>query len=330
LNRKVAKTVAKPSSEFQRIARIGTILDQGRGPKIKLGIGDDAAIIRFGKESLVWTTDSSVEEVHFRRELMSFGDVGWRSFNAAVSDVAAMGASPIAALSAIELPRSLCDRELYELVEGQSAASKALKCPVAGGNLASAAKVSVTTSVLGHATAPLLRSTAKPGDELWLIGSVGLAAAGLACLTRSGSALRGSDSDYCVSAFRRPVARVTEGKRLQGRAHAAIDVSDGLAGDLGHIAESSKVAVLVDERALAGTLAPELLKVADKLGRPAMKLALYGGEDYALLASGPSQKRPRFAEVIGEVTEGMGVWFIALSGRRRRLGGAFDHFSRHA
>jgi thiamine-monophosphate kinase len=260
---------------------------------------------------------------------MSYRDIGWRSFNAAVSDVAAMGADAFAALSAIELPSKVSDRALYEIVEGQAEASKRLACPIAGGNLARSDGIAITTSVLGRVGAPLLRQGAKPDDEVWLIGEVGLAAAGLICLLAGKRRPRGDAVDRCIEAFRRPVALLAKGKKLVGRAHSAIDISDGLAGDACHVAESSSVALVIDSSKLTRTLSTELIVTAGTLGRRAIDLALYGGEDYALLATGPRAKRPRFAKTIGRVQKGQGCWLTNLDGQRVALGRGFDHF-RHS
>lgn len=317
---------AKMSSEFERIERISEILDHGRGAQVALGIGDDAATLRIGRHQLVWTTDSAVEGVHFRCDWMTHRDVGYRSFNAAVSDVAAMGAKAIGALSALELPKALPDRALYDLVEGQAQAAKLLNCPVIGGNLARGNHISVSTTVLGQVKTPLLRSGAKSGDEVWLVGEVGLANAGLRCFLLGKRRPRGKDVERCIEAFLHPSARLDEGQRLVGRAHSLIDVSDGLAGDASHVAKSSAKAIVFDETSLMTTLPGELKKVARRLGISALDCAMYGGEDYALLATGPTQKRPRFATVVGHVERGRGVWLRDARGLRKAVGCGFDHF----
>jgi thiamine monophosphate kinase len=110
-------------------------------------------------------------------------------------------------------------------------------------------------------------------------------------------------------------------------AHAAIDVSDGLAGDAQHIARASSVEVQIDLDALGAALSPALHELASRLGVPALELALYGGEDYALAAAGPKRARPRDAHVIGSVRGGRGVWLLK-TGHRRRAGRGFEHGSK--
>jgi thiamine-monophosphate kinase len=282
-------------------------------------------VLRAGAERWVWTVDGSVEGVHFDRRWLSLEDVGWRSFQAAASDLAAMGARPIAALCNLALPESTSRSELAALARGQAAAARALRCPIAGGNLSRSRELAVTTTLLGRAARPILRSGARPGDELWLIGDVGLARAGLLALERGvrvGPALRAA-----VAAWRRPRALVTRGLGLVGRARALLDVSDGLGGDLGHLAEASGVRAIVERARIEHALPRTLARAARALGVEALDLALAGGEDYALLAAGPAKLRPRFARTIGRIERGRGAWLEGARGERVRLGPGFDHLA---
>lgn len=295
-----------------------------------VGIGDDAAVLAAGREKLVFTVDASVENVHFRREWLSPGDIGARAFHAAVSDIAAMGARPVAALSSVVVPRSMSDADFRALAKGQAVAARELACPVVGGNLSRGGELSVTTSVVGRAARPLLRSGARPGDELWLVGSVGLARAGLLFLSRDRGAVRRSRKASCVAecvnAWRRPRALVRDGMRLVGRAHAAIDLSDGLSTDAAHLAEASRVRVVIDEAALRAALPGALVAAAKLFHADALELALAGGEDYALLATGPRARRPRGARRIGFVEKGQGLYLASSKGDRPLESTGFDHF----
>jgi len=129
-----------------------------------------------------------------------------------------------------------------------------------------------------------------------------------------------------LRAFRRPEAQLDAGLQLARVARAAIDLSDGLAGDARHIARASGVEVQIDLDALSGTLSPALEALARRLAVSALDLALYGGEDYALVAAGPKRARPPNARVIGSVGKGRGVWLMK-SGHRRRAGRGFQHGS---
>jgi thiamine-monophosphate kinase len=291
------------------------------------GIGDDAAVLETPRGArLVWTVDACLEGVHFRSDWLSFADVGWRATQAAVSDVAAMGARPVAALCHLTLPSTVTPAELRKIGQGQAEASRALGCPVIGGNVASGAQLEVVTTVLGEVpggASALERAGARAGDEVWLLGDVGRAAAGLRCL-ELGLPARGTLRS-CVEAWRRPQAQVAAGLELQGRAHACLDVSDGLAGDAAHLADASGVSI-VFEAARIDALARPLLAFEARLERTARELVLWGGEDYALLAAGPAARRPSAALVLGRCESGAGVW-LDEGTRRKRLTGGFQHLT---
>jgi thiamine-monophosphate kinase len=277
------------SSELARIALLSARL-AGDSGAVRVGIGDDAAVLAPPDPgaALVWTVDAQVEGTHFRREWASWEDVGWRSFMAAASDLAAMGATPLAALSSLVLPGDLDDEALSELATGQANAARALGTTVAGGNLARGSELSVTTTLFGVAARPLLRRGARAGDLLLLGGAVGLAAAGLALL-RAGASFDATSAATCVAAWRRPRARIDLGLGLASAATAAIDVSDGLLRDAGHLAAASGVSLVFEEAALAqGDGARALAEVAHGLGRDPLDFALAGGEDYALVATSPT------------------------------------------
>src|SRR6478736_8302838 len=167
-------------SEFSAIPQLEALFRQASS-RVELGIGDDAAVLKT-KGRWVWTVDSAVEHVHFERRWLSLVDLGYRSFQAAASDVCAMGGAPFAALSSVIFPRGFSDAELRELARGQRAAARSLGCAVVGGNLARGAELSITTTLVGSVKRGLLRSGARVGDELWLCGELGLAAAGLRLL----------------------------------------------------------------------------------------------------------------------------------------------------
>jgi thiamine-monophosphate kinase len=309
-------------SSFERLFR------QDGAPHVVRGIGDDAAVLQPPKGKLVTSVDVAVENVHFRLDWLSLGEVGSRSFHAATSDLAARGATPLGALSSLVVPKRLSAREVKALSRGQSTAARELACPIVGGNLSSGTELSVTTTVFGSVSRPLLRSGARPGDELWLIGEVGLSRAGLLALERglnaAGSREAQRDLAPALRAFRRPKARVAAGLLLRGRARAVIDVSDGLAKDASHLAGASGCRVWIDEGLLRGILPRALERAARRLETTALELALEGGEDYALLATGPANKRPDVARRIGHVSTGTGVAVIR-DGKVRRLRGGFDH-----
>jgi thiamine-monophosphate kinase len=311
--------------ERGRIAMLARTLATGAAegdPGVEVGIGDDAAVLATSHAAshLVWTIDEQVEGVHFRRNLVSWRDLGWRSFMAAASDVAAMGAVPWCALCALVLPDDVDEAALEEIARGQRDAAVAIRAPVVGGNLARGPHgngLSIATTVLGTCDQVVERRGARAGDGLWMAGRVGLAAAGFRALER------GTDDAEAVAAWRTPRALIMEGRAMAVVAHAAVDVSDGLARDAGQLAESSGVCVVLDEAALLSDRT--LIAVADALGESALDLALHGGEDYALVAAS-CVPIPGFRRV-GEVREGAGVILRGAEGERAIEPTGFDHFA---
>ena len=273
-------------NEDERIARIAALLGGG-APKqgVRVGIGDDCAVLDAPGGVLVWTVDEQVEGVHFRasgeRVLCSYEDVGYRATMAAASDLAAKGARPLGALASLVLPPSVDDAELEAIVHGQRQACDELGSAIIGGNLSRGTELALSTTWLGTCEAPILRSGARPGDNLLVCGDLGLAAAGFRALDAGLEA-----APDAVRAWRRPRARVEEGLRMTTPpVRAAIDVSDGLARDAGHLARASGVQVVIDEARLRAALHPATSAVAKAVGVDALDLALGGGEDYALLVA---------------------------------------------
>jgi len=298
--------------------------------RVRVGIGDDAAVIQAGKGALVWTVDTCVEGVHFIRAWMGPEDVGWRSFTAAVSDLAAMGAQPVAALANLVVPADVIDRDLEGVARGQARASDAVECPLVGGNVSRGSEFSVTTTVLGEGHRLALRSGARPGDALWLAGEVGEAAAGYRLLAAGvglGRRRAKVSERRCIQTWRRPRALIDAGRRLARVATSLIDVSDGLSGDAHHLADAAHVRIVVEQSRLEGALSDDLRRAAQTLGLSPLDLALSGGEDYALLATGPARRRPRQVVCIGHVEAGRGVRLERPDGSRVQLGRGFDHLA---
>lgn len=328
-------------NETARIALIARILAATRRgvDGVELGIGDDAAVLHSpgGSGRIVWTIDEQVESVHFLRDLATWRDVGWRSFQAAASDVAAMGARPWCALCALVLPQNVDDAALEEIACGQRDAALTVGAPIVGGNLSRGSGFSIATSLLGTCEGAVTRAGAKPGDGLWMAGQVGLAACGLRALRaqRGQRGQRGSpasepgaviDEDVkpAVEAWRRPIALVREGLAMAKVAHAAVDISDGLVRDVGHMAEASGVAIALDASELLSDAV--LIRAAARVAGDPLELALYGGEDYALVAASP-HPIDGFRR-IGIIREGSGLVLRTAAGDNPLLVRGFDHFAR--
>ena len=309
-------------SEHGWIARLGATLGPS-SPRLLLGIGDDAAVVRAGTEPLVLTVDASIEGVHFTRDLVDLGGAGYRAFMAALSDLAAMGARPVAALSSLTVPGYGTESDLDTLTAGQAEAALALGVPIVGGNLSRGPCWSIHTTAIGEAAQPVQRAGARPGEGLWLAGPVGLAALGLKALL--GKVEISGILAPAVAAWRRPVARIAEGLLLPGRASAAIDISDGLAQDAGHLARASGVALVFDADLVLAAGGPALAAGAAALGLDPLWLALGGGEDYALLVAAAEAPGPAFVRV-GAVAAGVAEVRVERGGAALVVPDGFDHF----
>lgn len=307
--------------EFDWIAAIARVLGAGKSADVELSIGDDAAILAPIDEAIVVTNDASVEGVHFRREWLSLEDVGYRATIAATSDVLAMGARPVALVAAWTLPPGTTQGDVEAIARGQRAACDALGTVIVGGNIADGPGISITTTAIGRAAKPIRRAGARPGDRLVICGAVGEAGLGVQAL------LAGTRSRAAIEAWRRPPALVEASRRLARVAHAMIDVSDGLAQDVGHVAEASGVAIVIDVAAVRARRRAILAAEATTLGLADRMehLELAGGEDYALVAAIPRDADvPEGADVIGFVEAGQGV-SVLRDGAREAAPEGFRH-----
>ncbi|MBX3201137.1 MAG: thiamine-phosphate kinase [Labilithrix sp.] len=312
-------------TEAARVALLARRLGVPGASGIGVAIGDDAAVLDPVDASLVWTIDAQVDGTHFRLDWLGWEDVGWRSFMAAASDLAAMGATPVAALSALALSDAVDDDALDALARGQADAAREVAAPVVGGNLARGRETSITTTLLGRAERPVLRRGARAGDGVYLAGAVGMAGLGLLALQR-GEHLDDPNVAACVEAWRRPRALVDLGLAMGALASAAVDMSDGLARDAAHLAEASAV-TLVFEEALLIARASGAARAAARLGRDLLDVVVYGGgEDYALLATSPSPIAG--FDRVGVVEAGAaGVALLRIDGARSAVDPrGFDHF----
>ena len=289
------------TGEFEHIAHLKVLFGALAPPDV--GIGDDAAILH-DPRPLVITVDSAVEGVHFDRRWLSVADIAARAVEAAVSDLAAMGAVPGELLLAWSFPRTSPDDLVTELAQGVLRVTQRLGMRVIGGNLSGGPVLSLTTTALGRASGPSLRRDgARIGDVLAVTGHPGAAAVGLrALLTGHGDEVAFTEF---VSRWRAPTARIAEGRSVVARAHSAIDLSDGLAQDASHVSAASGCALLLDADRLPWLAGQR--EAARVLGFDATALALHGGEDYELLASGPASAFDARWTIIGEVLAGAGV-----------------------
>jgi len=318
-----------PGGEFDRIRNI--LRDLPPQPGSRVGPGDDAAVLSDG---VVLSTDLTVEGVHFRLDWISPEEAGGRAVVAALSDLAAMAAEPIGVLVSLAVPEAGPGPEPF--MAGVRERIDEMGIPLLGGDLTrSPGPVILDAVVVGRVESPLLRAGARPGDALWVTGTLGGAAAAVAAWTSDGV-----PHPEFRERFARPRARIPEARWLRERCalSAGLDLSDGLAGDAAHLAAASGVGVLLR----GGTLPvhPRFREgKADGDGSGALECALHGGEDYELLLAAPQGEMEPWVEEfrrsfdlsltrVGEVMAGEGVWILHGDNEEpmRVERGGWDHF----
>ena len=292
-----SRNSTKLTGELHLIERIRTRASALSAPAVRLGIGDDCAILKPppGHELLV-TTDFSLEGRHFRRDWHSAASAGHRTLARGLSDLAAMGAKPLAAFLSLALPKSAArnTRWLDGFLDGLLSLASIHHVPLAGGDTSESPSDHILADIvlLGFAPAgrALRRSTARPGDLLYCTGALGGAAAELAALAASPRKFRSAqptgDHPHLFPQPRLAVGQTLLRRRL---ATACIDLSDGLSTDLGHLCTASHVAAELDLAQLP--LHPLAATLDDRTQITAL---LHGGEDYELLfTAAPTTKIPR-------------------------------------
>ncbi len=304
-------------NEFALIADFVSAFEVAPSPR---GPGDDAAVV--GRQ--VITTDALFEHVHFRRRSFSFEDIGHKALAVNLSDLAAMGATPTWFVCSLGLPPDVTTAQLRGLARGMAALARAHRISLVGGNVSAARELSVTITAAGETTRPTLRSTAHAGDWLFVSGPLGDAAAGLRALER------GQRAPRLVAAQRRPAPHLAWAAQARPFVSAAIDCSDGLVQDLGHLATASHLAATLDSTRVP--LSAALLRWAGTRQR-ALELALGGGEDYVLLVAVPAKRVTAFTRTmerarlaafpVGQFQHGSGV---TVDGRQPRNRTGFMHF----
>ncbi|MGQ9572046.1 MAG: thiamine-phosphate kinase [Dehalococcoidia bacterium] len=277
--------------EFGLIARLAAVFARGgQPPGLLIGIGDDAAAWRASGVQLV-TTDTLIEGVHFRLSYVPWRDLGWNALAVNVSDIGAMGGMPEQALLTLALPLETEVADVDQFLAGMLEAGSEYGTAVVGGDIVACDRMMVTVMVIGRALAddqgePLLmtRSAAQPGDAIAVTGHLGDSAAGLRILLgeRAGSA---EAADYLKRAHlhHRPPLSVGQMAAREG-VRAAIDVSDGLLQDLGHVCQASGRGAVVHAERIP--ISPALRQA---FPQDALALACGGGEDYQLLLIAPPE-----------------------------------------
>lgn len=302
-----------PLAEKALIARIRRAA--ARKKNILTGIGDDCAILRIppGHEALV-TTDLSLEGIHFRREWHSPESVGQRCLTRGLSDIASMGGQPIAEFLSLALPRNLPQKWVDSFLRGLLSLADKFSVTLAGGDTAESPNgILADIVVLGSVPKgkAVLRSGARPGDRIYVSGTLGGSAATLQCMMSSPKREpKLNPRDFSRHFF--PEPRVALGRFLREKnlASSMIDLSDGLSTDLGHICDESQVGAEIQSESIP------LAAIGKPSQNVSLKAALHGGEDYELLFTAPRDRKisKHIAGVsitqIGEVTRSRRVVLI--------------------
>ena len=290
------------------------------GPRAT-GIGDDAALLDVpAGERLVASADTSVEHIHFERVWLSPREIGYRATMAALSDLAAMAASPLGVLLALGLPKSWLDA-VGAIGDGVGDALDVAKTTVRGGDITGASDLTLGFTVLGSTAAPLRRSDARLGDTVYVTGRLGGPGAALASWQRGDT-----PTPAARDRFARPVARIAEALWLaRGGARAAIDISDGLLADAEHMAVASGVRIQIDL---------DQLPLHEGVEANA---AAVSGEEYELIVCAAALNVSAFERATGipltavgrvmePIPDGIGVT-ARMNGQRLAPAEGFRHFS---
>lgn len=302
-----------PGAEFDAIRQLA----ERWGPRAS-GLGDDAAVLAVPRgDALVVSVDSAIEGTHFKRDWLSAREIGYRSVVAALSDLAAMAATPIGVVVALTLPVAW-RAQMLELADGIGDAVDVGRTHVVGGNLSDGSELSITTTVLGAAFTPLRRAGARLHDRVYVTGELGAPAEAIRRLSK-GEPL-GSVRDR----FAHPVPRLDEARWLSARgASAAIDLSDGLIGDLRHLAAASGVAIDIDDRRVPCVSGVDVSR------------AMHAGEEYELIVTSQRElDRDEFQRRFGVRLSEIGLVTdasrsdVTVRGASVANIAGYDHFSR--
>lgn len=306
---------------------------------MRLGIGDDGALVAPSPENeLIVTNDMSIEDVHFSARLHPPEAIGHRALARSLSDVAAMGGTPRFALVALALSRQANHQWIELFLSGLLRLARRFRVAMLGGDTTwGARKTMVDIMVLGEVAAgkALLRSGARPGDQIYVAGEVGEAALGLSAL-RSDASHANSKVPNAVRAHLYPAPQCALGCFLAERrlATAAIDISDGLSTDLFRLCEASKVGASIQADAIPR---PEMPSSGRWSPAQLLSFALNGGEDYKLLFTAPPAKAKKLPvsfrgtrlHRIGEISRSRALVLVDAAGHEKPLTPrGYDHFSR--
>ena len=290
--------------EFELIKRLSSILPIN-DKDVLVGFGDDTACVNVNGKLLLLTGDIQVENVHFIKSKINPEDLGWKLVSSNVSDVVACGGIPRWGLISIALPKNIDYQYVENVYKGIKKAIDYYKMFIIGGNTSSSSEMVFDLFLVGETKRFVSRSSAKAGDFIYVSDYLGLSRAGLELILMN----KNNYEDWelgLIKKHTKPTARIDLQGLIEKYASSCIDISDGLAGDLGHISEMSKVKIVIEKEKLK--IHPDLRKYCDKYEKNPYHYILYGGEDYQLAFSLEKEKNLENITKIGYIEEGKGVY----------------------
>ena len=304
--------------------------------QLLIGIGDDAAAWHSGSATQLVTVDSFIQDIHFSLAVSPWEEVGWKALAINLSDIAAMGGIPRYAVVSLALPETTKVEDITTLYRGMIELAEQTGVAIVGGDTCSAAQVMINITVLGSTQDGkdniLTRSGARAGDKIAVTGYLGAASAGWEILRRP--RIKVKNIAALKKAFLHPLPRIAEGQLiLKQGVRAAIDISDGLCSDLGHICRASRLGAIIEVDQI-----PVHPDVKANFSNKALELALSGGEDYELLFTGRAEVVNRIREIsscpitiIGEMTANKIGQVTLIDNRGNQLElkrGGWEHFKK--
>lgn len=266
------------------------------------GIGDDCAVIKNNKTFQLLTIDNFVEDVHFD---LSFGTdykyIAYKAISRAISDIAAMGGTPLYLLVSLALPKITTKSVIKTVIKNITKTANIYKTELIGGDITNSKQLALTITVIGETdTAPVLRSTAQDGDDIYVTGTLGAARGGLELL-KSKTPIKNKYQRLLIRAYKQPSARIDIGRilRTEKIASSMIDISDGFLGDLNHIIKESRKGAIVYSNQLP--VHPALNHCFTE--KTALEFALNGGDDYELIFTA----KKHFLNRIKEISETLNI-----------------------
>ncbi|MBS3817349.1 MAG: thiamine-phosphate kinase [Candidatus Thermoplasmatota archaeon] len=309
--------------EFGLIDKIAEKLKDEPDERIVKGIGDDCAVVLEGETNILLTTDMLVEGDHFDREWQTPWQIGWKSVIVNISDIAAMGGIPEWGLISVAFPEETTVPFADELMQGMVDASEEYGLKIIGGDTTHGDLLTINIAVTGKVDNDhlSLREDAESGDLICVSGDLGKSWAGL-------ESLKAGKEGY-TDFYLQPDCKLEVARTIAPHVNAMIDVSDGLASEVTHIADESGLGAEIEKDKIP--ISKETTRTGETLNKDPLQWALSGGEDFELVFTIPEERLDEIEEiepiVVGKMTE-EGRYLIDPDGKKERLQGGYDHFDR--